>query len=152
MVTLPVNVTKPLCPASFKELLPHIDTFIFDADGVLWLGDDVIPGSPGLIDFLIENNKQVIVLTNNATKSRAVYAKKLERLGFNRKLDKVMWWWRSLQQATSGEPDEIEWFDGGSRKLVVGGRGSSSALGDESDVVTCDNNISRPDHVGGVDR
>ncbi|KAK6015738.1 phosphoglycolate/pyridoxal phosphate phosphatase family protein, partial [Ostertagia ostertagi] len=31
----------------------------------------------------------VIVLTNNATKSRAVYAKKLERLGFNRKLDKA---------------------------------------------------------------
>ncbi|KAL6744544.1 hypothetical protein Aduo_017467 [Ancylostoma duodenale] len=80
--------TKPLCPESFRELLPEIDTFIFDADGVLWLGEDAIPGSPRLIDFLIKNNKQVIILTNNATKSRAVYAKKLARLGFNRKLDK----------------------------------------------------------------
>ncbi|PIO77130.1 phosphoglycolate/pyridoxal phosphate phosphatase family protein [Teladorsagia circumcincta] len=85
---LPVNVTKLLCPASFKELLPNIDTIIFDADGVLWLGNDVIPGSPGLVDFLIESNKQVIILTNNATKSRAVYARKLAGLGFNPKLDK----------------------------------------------------------------
>ncbi|KIH54769.1 hypothetical protein ANCDUO_15084 [Ancylostoma duodenale] len=63
--------TKPLCPESFRELLPEIDTFIFDADGVLWLGEDAISGSPRLIDFLIKNNKQVIILTNNATKSRA---------------------------------------------------------------------------------
>ncbi|PIO77129.1 phosphoglycolate/pyridoxal phosphate phosphatase family protein [Teladorsagia circumcincta] len=82
------DMTKPLCPESFRELLPDIDTFIFDADGVLWLGDDVIPGSPRLVDFLIKRNKRVIILTNNATKSRAVYAKKLARLGFNRKLDK----------------------------------------------------------------
>ncbi|PIO56143.1 hypothetical protein TELCIR_22462, partial [Teladorsagia circumcincta] len=52
------NVAKPLCPESFQEVLPHIDTFIFDADGVLWLGDEVIPGSPELIDFLIKNNKR----------------------------------------------------------------------------------------------
>ncbi|KAK6053481.1 phosphoglycolate/pyridoxal phosphate phosphatase family protein [Cooperia oncophora] len=82
------NIAKPLCPESFQEVLPHIDTFIFDADGVLWLGDEVIPGSPALIDYLIQHNKRVIVLTNNATKSRAVYAEKLARLGFNRKLDK----------------------------------------------------------------
>uniref|UniRef100_A0A7I4YYM9 Phosphoglycolate phosphatase n=1 Tax=Haemonchus contortus TaxID=6289 RepID=A0A7I4YYM9_HAECO len=81
------DITKPLCPESFRELLPDIDTFIFDADGVLWLGDDAIPGSVRLIDFLVKIKKQVIVLTNNATKSRAVYAKKLARLGFSSKLD-----------------------------------------------------------------
>ncbi|PIO77131.1 phosphoglycolate/pyridoxal phosphate phosphatase family protein [Teladorsagia circumcincta] len=61
---------------------------MFDRVRVLWLGDEVIPGSPELIDFLIKNNKRVIVLTNNATKSRAVYADKLASLGFNRQLDK----------------------------------------------------------------
>lgn len=82
------HTTKPLHPEGFLDLLSEIDSFIFDADGVLWLGDDAIYGSAGLIDFLIKQNKQVIILTNNATKSRAVYAKKLARLGFNRKLDK----------------------------------------------------------------
>ncbi|KAK6757414.1 hypothetical protein RB195_015314 [Necator americanus] len=80
--------TKPLTPERFQDILSEIDTFIFDADGVLWLGEDAIPGSPRLIDYLIKKDKQVIVLTNNATKSRAVYAKKLARLGFNKKLDK----------------------------------------------------------------
>uniref|UniRef100_A0A1I7T7Y8 4-nitrophenylphosphatase n=1 Tax=Caenorhabditis tropicalis TaxID=1561998 RepID=A0A1I7T7Y8_9PELO len=75
--------TKPLCPDSFAKVMKSIDTFIFDADGVLWLGESVMPGSPRLIDYLVKHNKQIIVLTNNATKSRAVYAKKLAKLGYN---------------------------------------------------------------------
>ncbi|KJH51521.1 phosphoglycolate/pyridoxal phosphate phosphatase family protein [Dictyocaulus viviparus] len=63
--------TQLLYPESFQVLLTKIDTFIFDGDGVLWLGENVISGSPLLIDFLIKKNKRVIVLTNNATKSRA---------------------------------------------------------------------------------
>ncbi|KJH51519.1 phosphoglycolate/pyridoxal phosphate phosphatase family protein [Dictyocaulus viviparus] len=76
-----------LFPGSFRRLLCEIDTFIFDGDGVLWLGDNVIPGSLLLIDFLIKNNKQVIILTNNATKSCALHAKKLSELGFNSKMN-----------------------------------------------------------------
>lgn len=82
-------LSKPLTADRFKELCNHIDTFIFDADGVLWLGDNVMPGSPKLIDYLISRKKTVIVLTNNATKSRAVYSKKLAKMGYHAKLDKV---------------------------------------------------------------
>ncbi|CAJ0588066.1 unnamed protein product [Cylicocyclus nassatus] len=82
------NETELLCPAGFRKLLPETDTFIFDADGVLWLGDVAIPGAPQLLNFLLKSNKQVIVLTNNATKSRAEYARKLTSLGFSPKLDK----------------------------------------------------------------
>ncbi|CAD6193833.1 unnamed protein product [Caenorhabditis auriculariae] len=83
-----IRTTVPLCAETFPKVLSAIDTFIFDADGVLWLGEGVIPGSPRLIDFLIRHRKQVIVLTNNATKSRALYAKKLSKLGYNNKLNK----------------------------------------------------------------
>ncbi|CAL2045331.1 unnamed protein product [Caenorhabditis brenneri] len=75
--------TIPLNPKSFSKVMKSIDTFIFDADGVLWLGESVMPGSPRLIDYLVKNKKQIIVLTNNATKSRAVYSKKLAKLGYN---------------------------------------------------------------------
>lgn len=71
---------------SFRSVLHNIDTFIFDADGVLWLGEDAIPGSPSFIEYLLKNNKRIIVLTNNATKSRAVYAKKLSKLGYPEKV------------------------------------------------------------------
>jgi phosphoglycolate phosphatase len=74
--------------AKFSHTLKDIDTFIFDADGVLWLGEDKIPGSPEFIDYLLSLNKQVIVLTNNATKSRAVYAQKLSKLGYNKYINK----------------------------------------------------------------
>lgn len=80
----PTEITRE----NFGRILQGIDTFIFDADGVLWLGDDVMPGSPRLIDFLIKNKKRVIVLTNNATKSRATYAKKLHKLGYPSTINK----------------------------------------------------------------
>uniref|UniRef100_A0A915CWU1 Phosphoglycolate phosphatase n=1 Tax=Ditylenchus dipsaci TaxID=166011 RepID=A0A915CWU1_9BILA len=72
----------------FPSLLKDIDTFIFDADGVLWLGEDAIEGSPQFLEHLLKLGKRVIVLTNNATKSRAVYAKKLHKLGYSKQIGK----------------------------------------------------------------
>lgn len=65
-----------------EELLPNVDAFIFDADGVLWLGNVVIPGSPQFIQHLLTKGKRVIVLTNNSSRSRSYLADKLQRLGF----------------------------------------------------------------------
>uniref|UniRef100_A0A7E5A179 4-nitrophenylphosphatase n=1 Tax=Panagrellus redivivus TaxID=6233 RepID=A0A7E5A179_PANRE len=72
----------------FSKVLKDIDTFIFDADGVLWLGENVMAGSPKFLDYLIQLGKQVIILTNNATKSRAVYAKKLASMGYHSSITK----------------------------------------------------------------
>ena len=64
--------------------------------GVLWLGEQAIAGSADFIDFLASNKKRIIVLTNNATKSRAVYAKKLANLGYGRCINEVKLWKRNL--------------------------------------------------------
>lgn len=53
------------------------------------LGNKAIPGSPEFIDYLISKKKQIIILTNNATESRAEYEKKLKNLGFNDSINKV---------------------------------------------------------------
>ena len=50
--------------------------------GVLWIANDAIKGSPELIAQLKEIGKQVFVITNNSTKTRAVYAEKCQKLGF----------------------------------------------------------------------
>jgi len=84
----PRCASKYIGSNGFQTVLREIDTFIFDADGVLWLGDNAIPGSAKFVEYLINKQKQVIVLTNNATKSRAVYAKKLEKLGYSSKINK----------------------------------------------------------------
>jgi ribonucleotide monophosphatase NagD (HAD superfamily) len=63
--------------------------FILIPIGVLWLGEQAIAGSSDFVDFLANNGKRIIVLTNNATKSRAVYAKKLAQLGYGRCINEV---------------------------------------------------------------
>jgi phosphoglycolate phosphatase len=54
----------------------------------LWLGENAIPGSAQFVEMLLKAQKQIIFLTNNATKSREVYAKKLVKLGYNEKISK----------------------------------------------------------------
>ncbi|CAJ0586047.1 unnamed protein product, partial [Mesorhabditis spiculigera] len=68
------------------RLLRDVDTYIFDGDGVLWLGDEPIPGAPEFLHNLFLQGKRVIVLTNNATKSRAAFGDKLRNLQFPEQL------------------------------------------------------------------
>lgn len=77
-------MTKKLASRdAVEEFLSHYDTFIFDCDGVLWRGSEVLKGSPETLDFLRGLGKQLIFVTNNSTKSRLSYTKKFEKLGIS---------------------------------------------------------------------
>lgn len=65
-----------------SSVVPHYDTFIFDADGVLWHDDSVIPGATELVADLTGAGKRVIIVTNNSTKTLEEYAQKTRKLGF----------------------------------------------------------------------
>ncbi|CAD5226599.1 unnamed protein product [Bursaphelenchus xylophilus] len=67
-----------------NRLLDSYDVFLFDADGVLWLGDQVIPGAVDAINKLIDLGKQVLVITNNSTKTSDQFAQKISKLGFKK--------------------------------------------------------------------
>ncbi|KAL2800840.1 HAD-like domain-containing protein [Aspergillus keveii] len=67
--------------AGIKEFLDKFDVFLFDCDGVLWSGDHLFPGTVETLELLRSSGKQVVFVTNNSTKSRADYKKKLETLG-----------------------------------------------------------------------
>jgi len=67
--------------ATAKLLADH-DTFLIDCDGVLWNGSVVRPGAQQVISHLRELGKKVFFITNNSTKSRFSYVKKMESLGF----------------------------------------------------------------------
>lgn len=64
-----------------EALLNNYDYFLFDCDGVLWLGDDLLPHVKETLSILKEHNKTVIFVTNNSTKSRQDYLKKFENFG-----------------------------------------------------------------------
>jgi len=57
--------------------------FVFDFDGVVWLGDNLIEGARDTIESLRRAGKKVAFATNNASKSRKAYAEKLRSLGIH---------------------------------------------------------------------
>lgn len=57
--------------------------FIFDLDGVIWSGEKLIPCADEAIKQLRKQGKTILFLTNNASKSRGVYAEKLSGFGIN---------------------------------------------------------------------
>ena len=55
--------------------------YVFDLDGTIYLGDELLPGAKRLILKLRELGKRVIFVSNNATKDPRMYAEKLDGLG-----------------------------------------------------------------------
>jgi HAD superfamily hydrolase (TIGR01450 family) len=55
--------------------------YIFDLDGTIYLGDELLPGAERLIPMLRELDKRVVFLSNNPTKDPREYAEKLTGLG-----------------------------------------------------------------------
>ncbi|KAJ5440182.1 4-nitrophenylphosphatase [Penicillium daleae] len=75
--------------AGLREFLDKFDVFLFDCDGVLWSGDHCFPGTVETLELLRKNGKQVVFVTNNSTKSRADYRKKLEGLGIPSSVEEI---------------------------------------------------------------
>lgn len=72
-----------LSGALVQQLLDTVDSILFDCDGVIWRGDQAIPGAPEVISLLKKHGKKVFFVTNNSTKTRKMYAEKMARMGFS---------------------------------------------------------------------
>ena len=57
------------------------DGYVFDLDGTIYLGDELLPGAKRLIETLRDNDKKVVFLSNNPTKDPEMYSEKLTKLG-----------------------------------------------------------------------
>ena len=78
------------------------DVYLFDLDGTIYLGDDVLPGAVRTVRTLKERGKIVRFLSNNPTKSPQQYADKLTRMGIPTSVEEVttsivttLWWLRA---------------------------------------------------------
>ena len=57
------------------------DAYIFDLDGTVYLGDQLLPTAGDTISRLRHMGKRTVFLSNNPTRTREAYAAKLTRLG-----------------------------------------------------------------------
>ena len=55
--------------------------YVFDLDGTIYLGDELLPGAERLVLKLRELGKRVVFLSNNPTKDPKMYAEKLGKFG-----------------------------------------------------------------------
>ncbi|EXJ80183.1 4-nitrophenyl phosphatase [Capronia coronata CBS 617.96] len=74
---------------AIHQFIDKYDVFLFDCDGVLWSGDHLFPGSVPTLEMLRKKNKRVVFVTNNSTKSREDYRKKLESMGIPATVEEV---------------------------------------------------------------
>lgn len=61
----------------------EIQGIVMDMDGVIWRGDELLPGAVALFDWLRARGLPFAAATNNSAKSPADYVKKLAGLGIH---------------------------------------------------------------------
>jgi len=93
-------------------------TWIFDLDGVLWLGDDAVAGSAGAVDRVRDAGHRVLYLTNNSSRPVSAIVTKLSEMGFTAEAREVV---TSAQAAVS-------LLEPGTTALVCAGVGVKEAL------------------------
>ncbi|KAI0883605.1 4-nitrophenylphosphatase [Annulohypoxylon maeteangense] len=75
--------------AALNEFLDKFDVFLLDCDGVLWSGDHLFEGIVETLEFLRSRGKRLVFVTNNSTKSRPDYQKKLTALGIPSDVEEI---------------------------------------------------------------
>jgi len=71
------------------EKLHNAKCFLFDMDGTIYLGKQLLPGAKEFIQYLTSTNQPYYFLTDNSSRSRQDYVKKLQTLGLPTPADKI---------------------------------------------------------------
>jgi len=64
--------------------------YIFDLDGTIYLGDQLLPGAAETIGALRAAGKRTIFVSNNPTKTREQYAEKLSKMGIPTPIEDIV--------------------------------------------------------------
>jgi glycerol 3-phosphatase-2 len=110
-------------------------TVVLDLDGVVWLADRAIPGSPGAVARLRAGGHRVLFLTNNSNPALADITTKLANMGIPAEPDEVL----------SSAATAASLLEPGTTALVCAGEGAREALRDRGVVEVTDG--SQPDAV-----
>lgn len=116
-----------------EKFLDEHDTFLFDCDGVLWRGTELLPHVRETLDLLRSRNKKLIFVTNNSTKSRKQYVSKFKKFGIDVTAEEIF----GSAYSSAVYLDKKVKFDKNTQKvLVVGEQGLEEEL-HEAGFKTC---------------
>lgn len=72
-----------------EQFLNRFDYILTDCDGVLYVNSDAVPGVPQTLNKLRKMGKKIIFATNNSTKTREEFMKKLKNLEYEAEMDEL---------------------------------------------------------------
>lgn len=72
-----------------NQKITSTECFLFDLDGTVYLGDQLLPGARDLLAYLEDQSRPYFFLTNNSSRSREDYVKKLAGYGLETPLDRI---------------------------------------------------------------
>ena len=67
-----------------------IELFLFDLDGTINMGDTPLEGAIDTLNRLTAHGKKVCFVTNNSSKSKYDYHKKIRNLGYDAKIEQII--------------------------------------------------------------
>lgn len=70
--------------------LKSFDCCLTDCDGVLWIYNNVVKGSPEMINKFSALGKKVFFITNNSTKTREEFLEKAKKMSYNVNVDNIL--------------------------------------------------------------
>ncbi|MHA2500535.1 MAG: HAD-IIA family hydrolase, partial [Candidatus Hodarchaeales archaeon] len=100
--------------------LRNMKLFLFDLDGVIWRGQELIPGAHQVLKTLASHNKLIAYVTNNSTKTKEQYIAKMKAFGIEAATEQIY----TSAYATA----EVLQRLGKKAAYVVGGDGIRDAL------------------------
>lgn len=103
-------------------LAERYDCILFDLDGVLYRGEEAVPGAPETLATLRGAGTRVAFLTNNSSRTPEQVADRLSRLGMTASPSEVV----TSALATA----DLLATQGGGTAYVIGGEGIARALAD----------------------
>lgn len=82
--------TPPHRPADALQRVRDAKAWIFDMDGVLYVGTNALPGTNELLDALTLRERQFMMATNNSMATPEAYERKLAAMGMHVPADAVL--------------------------------------------------------------
>ena len=102
------------------RLADRYDALLFDLDGVLYRGDEAVPGAAATLADLRAEGRRIVFVTNNSARTPAQVADKLTQHGFEASVEEVV--------TSALVTAEILAARGGGTAFVVGEEGIREAL------------------------
>lgn len=105
----PVGDHPPIAINSLLDIAERFDTFLFDAFGVLNVGETAIPGAIERVRTLQAMGKQCLVVSNGAGLCKTLAAEKIRARGFDFEAEYIVNSRDALLDGLKAYPDNMLW-------------------------------------------